>query len=150
MWKKASKTSKQSKDTKTEIRVQAVFAMLKGESIKSVSERFGICRSTLYQLHRRAIIAVRCEIENPTKRKAPAHNRLLANKENKAVKLCERHPSLSSYRISRKLQQLENETVSPKTIQRIRKCLSLPRVPKRPIPTFKAHRFSVTEKTFIR
>lgn len=66
------------------------------------------------------------------------------------VKWCERHPTLSSYRVSRKLSQLENETVNPKTIQRIRKRHSLPRIPKRPTPTFKAHRFSVAEKTFIR
>ncbi len=150
MRKKASKTSKQSKDNKTEIQVQAVFKMLKGESIKSVSEKCGICRSTLYQLHRRAIDAVRRKIETPTKRKIPAHNRLPTGKENKAVRLCERHPSLSSYRISRKLQQLENETVSPKTIQRIRKRQLLPRISKRPTPTFKAHRLSVAEKTFIR
>jgi transposase-like protein len=46
------KISKQSKDNKIEIRAQAVFAMIKGESVKEVSERFEICRSTLYQLRR--------------------------------------------------------------------------------------------------
>jgi transposase InsO family protein len=141
---------RQTKDTKIDIRVQAVFAMLKGESIKLVSERFGVCRNTLYQLRRRVINAVCREIENPIERKTLAHNRLPADKENKAVRLCERHPTLSSYQISRKLQQLENEAVNPKTIQRIRKQYSLPRISKRPPPTFKAHRFSVAEKTFIR
>ncbi|MDQ6785393.1 MAG: DDE-type integrase/transposase/recombinase [Acidobacteriota bacterium] len=142
--------SKQTKDNKTEFRLQAVFEMLKGKSVKSVSERFGICRSTLYQLHRRAIIVVRREIENPIERKTPAHNRLPLDEENKAVRLCERHPTLSSYQISRKLQQLENEAINPKTIQRIRKRNCLPRVPKRVVPNFKAHRFAADEKTFIR
>lgn len=150
MKEKTCGAAKQSKDNKTEFQVQAVFAMLKGESVGEVSERFSICRSTVYQLRRRAIIAVRREIENPPKRKTPAHNRLPTDKENKAVRLSERHPSLSSYQICRKLQQFENETVSPKTIQRIRKRHSLPRISKRPLPTFKAHRLSDTEKTFIR
>lgn len=142
--------SRQTKDTKTEIRLQAVFGMLKGESIKSVSERFGVCRSTLYQLRRRAINAVRREIENPTKRKTSAHNRLPMDKDNKVLRLCERHPALSSYQISRKFQLLENQEVNPKTIQRIRKRNCLPRVPKRAVPHFKAHRLAVDEKTFIR
>ncbi len=109
------------KDTKTEIWAQAVFAMLKGESIKSVSERFETCGATLYQLRRRAINAVRCEIENPIERKNPAHNRLPIETENKVARLCERHSTLSFYRINEKLRQLENETVNPKTIQQIRK-----------------------------
>ncbi len=150
MKEKTSEINKQSKDNKTEIRVQAVFAMLKGEGIRSVSERFGVCRDTLYQLRRRAIAAVRREIEIPIERKCPAHNRLSIETENKVVRLCERHPTLSSYRVSKKLRQLENETVNPKTIQRIRKRHSLPRIPKRPPPTFKAHRLTIAEKTFIR
>jgi len=127
MKEKIKEIDKQSKDTKTEIRVQAVFAMLKGDGIRSVSERFRVCRNTLYQLRRRAAAAIRREIEIPIEKKCSAHNRLPTNKENKVVRLCERHPTLSSYRISKKLSQLENETVNPKTIQRIRKRNSLPR-----------------------
>lgn len=112
-----NESTRQTKDSKIEIRLQAVFAMLKGESIKLVSERFGVCRVTLYQLRRRAINAVRRQIENPIERKTLAHNHLPADKENKAAGLCERHPTLSSYQISRKLQQLENEAVNPKTLQ---------------------------------
>lgn len=145
-----NQSARQTEDTKTEIRVQAVFAMFKGESIRSVFERFGICRSTLYQLRKRAINAVRREIENPNQRKTPAHNRLPADKENKVVRLCERHPTLSSYRISKKIHQLENETINPKTIQRIRKRNSLPRVPKRPPPASKAHRLTADEKLLVR
>jgi hypothetical protein len=70
--------------------------------------------------------------------------------ENKVVRLGERYPTLSSYRISQKLQQLENKTVNPRTIQRLRKRLSLPRVPQRRTPTFKACRFAADEKLFIR
>ncbi len=79
---------KQTKDTKIEIRVQAAFAMLKGEGVRSVSESFGICRSSLYQLRRRTIAAVRREIENSAKRKNPAHNRTCGERENKIVRLC--------------------------------------------------------------
>jgi hypothetical protein len=117
MRQKASKTNKQSKDNKTEIQAQAGFEMLKGESMKSVSEKFGICRNKLYQLRKRAINAVRREIENPAKRKTPAHNRLPTDKENKAVRLCELHPTLSSYRISRKLRQLEMKPSVQKNIK---------------------------------
>lgn len=60
-----NESARQTKDTKTEIRVQAVFAMLKGESIKLVAERFGMCRGILYQLRRQVINAIRREIENP-------------------------------------------------------------------------------------
>lgn len=150
MKQKTGETDQQSKDNKTKIRVQAVFAMFKGESVKEVSKRFEICRTSLYKLRRQAIGAVRCEIERPIERKFPAHNRLLTDKENKVVKWCERHPTLSSYCVSEKLSYLENETVSPRTVQRIRKRHALPRVPKRPVPTFKAHRFSVAEKDLIR
>lgn len=145
-----NESTRQTKDTKTEIRGQAVFAMLKGESIKLVSERFGVCRGTLYQLRRRVINAVCREIENPNERKTLAQNRLPADKENKAVRLCERYPTLSSYQISRKLQHLEDEEVNPKTIQRIRQRNSLPRVPKRPPPASKAHRLTSDEKLFVR
>lgn len=150
MKKIESKKSKQSKDNKIENQVQAVFALLKGASVKVVSERFEICRGSLYKLRRRAVDAVRREIENPTTKKKPAHNRLNQEKENKVVSLCERHPTLSSFQICQKLQQFENETVNPRTIQRIRKRHSLPRVAKRPPPTFKAHRFTAGENLRIR
>ena len=130
--------------------LRAVFLMLAGKSGAAVSQEFKICRTSLYCLRRRATAAVRREIECPVEKKSPAYNRLPPDKENKVVKWCERHPSLSSYRVSKKLSQIENQTVNPKTIQRIRKRYSLPCVPKRPTPTFKAHRFSVAEKTFIR
>ncbi|MCA1623765.1 MAG: DDE-type integrase/transposase/recombinase, partial [Acidobacteria bacterium] len=119
-------------------------------SVKAVSQKFQISRGSLGKLRLRAIDAVRREIENPMIRKYPAHNRLKQEKEKSIVSLCGRHPTLSSYQISRRLYKFENETINPRTIQRIRKRYSLSRVPKRPPPTFKARRFSADEKLFIR
>jgi len=104
-----------------ETHLRAVFLMLAGKSVTAVSEQFKICRTNLYKLRRRATDAVRREIERPIEKKSLVHNRLPIEKENKVVKWCERHPTLSSYRVSKKLSQFENETVNPKTIQRIRK-----------------------------
>ena len=129
--------------------VRAAFLMLAGTSVAAVSEEFKICRTCLYHLRRRAMDAVRHEIELPVKNKKSAPNRTSQEKENKVVRLCQRHPALSSYHISRKFQQTENETVNPRTVQRIRKRYSLPRIPKRAPPTLKAHRFNVAEKSFI-
>lgn len=123
--------------------------MLAGESVAEVSEKFKVCSASLYKLRRRARDAVRREIEKPVKNKKPAYNRTLQEKEDKIVRLCQRHPALISYRISRKFQQIENETVNLKTVQRIRKRHFLPRVAQRPSPTFKAHRFTAAEKLII-
>ncbi len=132
-----------------ETHLRAVFLMLSGKSVAAVSEEFKICRTSLYNLRRRATDAVRREIERPTKNKNPGHNRTPQEKEHKIVRLCQRHTALSSYRISRKFQQTENETINPRTVQRIRKRYSLPRVPQRPASTFKAHRFTDGEKRII-
>ncbi len=133
-----------------EIHLRAVFLMLAGRSVASVSEEFKICRTSLYRLRRRATDAVRREIESPTRNKKPAHNRILREKEAKIVRLCQRYTAISSYQISRKFEQAENETITSRTVQRIRKRHSLPRLPKRPTPTFKAHRFTAEEKKFVR
>jgi transposase InsO family protein len=133
-----------------ETHLRAVFLMLAGKSVAAVSEEFKICRASLYNLRRRATDAVRREIECPTKNKNPSHNRIPQEKEDKIVRLCQRHTALSSYRISRKFQQLENEAINPRTVQRIRKRYFLPRVPQRPAPTFKAHRFTDGEKLIVR
>jgi transposase InsO family protein len=144
-----SQSSKQSKDSKTELRIQATFALLKGESVKTVSAKFGICRNSLYKLRARAIDAVRREIENPTKIKS-AHNRLLKKTEEDVVKWCRRCPTLSSDLISRKLKTAEEVTVNPRTIQRIRRRYNLPRIPKRAAPISKSNRLTAQEKLFIR
>lgn len=133
-----------------ETHLRAAFLMLAGRSVAAVSQEFDICRTSLYKLRRRAIDAVRREIERPAKNRNPARNRTPEEKEDKIVRLCQRHPALSSYRISRKFQQTENETVNPKTVQRIRKRHFLPRVSLRPTPAFKARRFTASEKDFVR
>lgn len=130
--------------------VRAAFLMLAGTSVAAVSEEFKICRTSLYRLRRRAMNAVRREIERPAKNRKPARNRTPEEKEDKIVRLCQRHTTASSYQISRKFGQSENETVNPRTIQRIRKKHSLVRVPKRSVPSFKAHRFTDGEKFIIR
>lgn len=129
---------------------RAAFMLLAGKSVAAVSEEFGICRTSLYKLRRRATDAVCREIERPTKNRKPVRNRIPEEKEDKIVRLCQRHTAVSSYRISRKFEQAENETINPRTVQRIRKRHSLPRLPKRPTPTFKARRFTDDEKLVIR
>lgn len=80
--------------------MQPVFAMLKGVNIKSVSERFGICLSTLYQLRRRAI-ANRPPRNRKSNRKENFHLEPAADgQKNKAVGSSQHHPTLSSYRNS--------------------------------------------------
>lgn len=133
-----------------ETHLRAAFLMLAGRSVAAVSQEFDICRTSLYKLRRRVRDAVRREIERPAKNKNPARNRTPEEKEDKIVRLCRRYTTLSSYRISREFELAENETVNPRTVQRIRKRHSLPRVPQRPVPAFKAHRFSAGEKDFIR
>lgn len=104
-----------------ETHLRAVFLMLEGRSVAAVSEEFKICRTSLYKLRRRATDAVRREIERPAKNKNYGHNRTPQKKGDKIVRLCQRHPTFSSYRISRKFQQTENEPVNPRTVQRIKK-----------------------------
>lgn len=101
--------------------LRAVFLMLAGKSVAAISAEFKICSTSLYKLRRRATDAVRREIESPTKNKNLSHNRIPQEKEDKIVCLCQRHTALISYGISRKFQQLENETINPRTVQRIRK-----------------------------
>jgi len=85
------------KDNKTENQFQAVLELLKGVNVEEVSEKYKICRSSLYKLRQRAISAIRREMENPIKKKKIAHNRLDSEKETEVVKLCRRYPALSSY-----------------------------------------------------
>ncbi len=133
-----------------ETHLRAVFLMLAGRSVAAVSEQFKICRTNLCKLRRRATDAVRREIERPAKNKNYGHNRTPQKKGDKIVRLCQRHPTFSSYRISRKFQQTENEPVNPRTVQRIRKRHLLPRFPQRSAPAFKTHRFTAEEKKVVR
>lgn len=140
----------QSKDNKTENQFQAVLELLEGGRVKEVSVKYKICRSSLYKLRKRAISAIRRELENPAKTRRIAHNRLNCEREAKVIRLCRRRPTYSSYQISDELQTLEGVAVKPRTIQRIRKRNHLQRVTKRPQPAAEGHRFTKDEKSFVR
>ena len=130
MKENGKENTNRSKASQTENQVQAVFALFKGEKVKIISDKFGISRSRLYQLRRRAIEAVRREIENPSKNKKKSSNRIIREKEEKIVSLCQRYPTWSSYQISDRLKETDNETITPRTIQRVRKRNCLPRLTK--------------------
>jgi len=132
---------------KAGVRFQAVLALLSGESAEEVQTRFSISRSSLYEYNNRALAAMREALKD--KRRGPRHppNRLPAEKEQAIRSVCERHPTLSSYQVR---EQLGADTTTPRTIQRVRVRLHLPRFNKRPAPSFKAHRFTDNEKRLIR
>jgi transposase len=132
---------------KVGVRFQAVLALLSGESAEEVQTRFSISRSSLYEYNNRALAAIREALKD--KRRGPRHppNRLPAEKEQAIRSVCERHPTLSSYQVR---EQLGADTTTPRTIQRVRARLHLPRLNKRPAPSFKAHRFTDNEKRLIR
>jgi putative transposase len=128
-------------------RLRAVLALLKGETVVQVSARFGISRSSLYGYKRRALAAMREALKD--KRGGPhrPHNRTPAEKEQSIRSVCERHPTLSSYQVK---ERLGGGAPTPRTIQRVRKRLSLPRLKKRMPPSSKARRFTQEEKLMIR
>jgi hypothetical protein len=74
-------------------------------------------------------------------------NRLPEEKEQRIKVLSQRSPTLSSYQVS---ASLAPDSPSPRTIQRVRQRLRLPRLRKRAAPSFKAHRFTDGEKHLIR
>lgn len=132
---------------KEELRLRAVLALLKGETVAQVSAQFGISRSSLFEYKRRALAAMGETLKD--KRRGPRHprNRLPAEKEQSIRSVCERHPTLSSYQVK---EQLRGEAPTPRTIQRVRKRLSLPRLKKRLPSSTKARRFTQPEKQTIR
>jgi transposase-like protein len=132
---------------KEERRLLAVLALLKGEPTAQVCQQYNICRSDLYKYRRRALAAIRSAMKD--KRRGPRHpaNRLPEEKEQRIKVLSQRSPTLSSYQIS---ESLAPGSPSPRTIQRVRKRLRLPRLKKRNAPSFKAHRFTDDEKQLIR
>lgn len=128
-------------------RLKAMLALFKGQTITQVSTQFGISRSSLYDYKRRAFAAIRETLKD--KRRGPQHpsNRIPAEKEQSIRAVCERHPTFSSYRVK---EQLGREAPTPRTIQRVRARLSLPRLKKRLPPSSKAHRFTQEQKQTIR
>ncbi|MDQ3685638.1 MAG: DDE-type integrase/transposase/recombinase [Acidobacteriota bacterium] len=68
-------------------------------------------------------------------------------KERQIKAVCERHPTLSSYKVH---ALLPPESPMPRTIQRVRRRLGLPRLPKRDVPRRQRKRVSPEEKRLIR
>jgi transposase-like protein len=132
---------------KEERRLLAVLALLRGETAAQVCKQYNICRSDLYKFRRRALAAMRKAMKD--QRRGPRHpsNRLPGEQEQRIRVLSQRSPTLSSYQVERALAP---NSPSPRTVQRVRKRLHLPRLRKRNTPSFKAHRFTDDEKKLIR
>src|SRR5262245_4791437 len=88
---------------KTEVRLQAVLALLKGSAIKEVQARFGISRSSLYIYKRRALTAMREALKDEKCGPHHPHNRLAKETEEAVRAVCERHPTWSSYQVKERL-----------------------------------------------
>jgi transposase InsO family protein len=132
---------------KDERRLKALLALFKGQAVAQVSAQYGISRSSLFDYKRRALAAMSEALKD--KRRGPQHpgNRLPAEKEQSVRSICERRPTLSSYQVK---EQLGKEAPTPRTIQLVRKRLSLPRLKKRLPPSSKARRLSQQEMQTIR
>ncbi len=133
-------------DQKVEQRMKAVLALLSGAAADEISAQFGIPRSDLYKFKARALHAMQEALKDETRGPKTSYNKLEAKKEEQIRTVCERHPTLSSYEVKDSL----SDPPSPRTIQRVRKRLKLPRLKKRAAPSFKAHRFTDEEKKLVR
>lgn len=134
-------------DEKEERRFEAVLALFKGEAVAHVCHQYSISYSDLYKFRRRALVAMRQAMTDQRRGSKHSPRRLAEDKEANIKTICEREPTLSSYQVHRSLGT--NAPCCPRTIQRVRKRLSLPRLPKRAAPAFKAHRFTEAEKKLI-
>src|SRR5947209_1299499 len=132
---------------KKERRVGAVLALLRGEPASQVCQQYSICRSDLYKFRRRALAAVRDAVKDRRRGPRRPSNRLHEEKERQIRVVAQRSPTLSSYQIS---ASLSPDSPSPRTVQRVRRRLRLVRLKKRDAPSFKAHRFSDSERQLIR
>ena len=132
---------------KEERRLLAVLALLRGEPAAQVCQQYNICRSDLYKFRRRALAAMRVAMKNQRRGSRRPSNRLPEEKERRIKVLSQRSPTLNSYQVS---ESLAPDSPNPRTVQRVRKRLHLPRLKKRNAPSFKAHRFTGDEKQLIR
>ena len=130
-------------EDKQQRRFKAVLALLKGEPVSMVIVQFGICRSDLYKFRRRALTAMWEALCDSSRGPNVSQNRICKEKEEQIKSLCERHPTLSSYQIR---ERMSLDSPSPRTIQRLRQRLGLPRLPKRAPPQSPAKQFSSEEK----
>ncbi len=133
--------------TKEEQRLQAVLAVLRGRKATEVCRQYNISRSDLYKFKRRALLAMKEAVADQKRGPRTPANKTCAEKEDQIKAVCNRQPTLSSYQICRLLPQ---GLTTPRTVQRIRRRLRLPRLPKRDAPRRRRKRFSEEEKKFIR
>jgi transposase InsO family protein len=127
-------------------RLKAVMALFRGEHISDVQEQFGICRSDLYKFKHRAVEAVREALADKKRGAQTPSNRTEEKKEDSIKAICERHPTLSSYQVK---ERLGADAPTARTIQRVRKRLALPRLNKRPAPSYSARRLTADEKKLV-
>jgi transposase InsO family protein len=132
---------------KAEVRFQAVLDLLSGEPAEEIQARFKISRSSLYAYKRRALGAMREALKDKKRGPHRPYNRLPEMQEEAVKAVCQRYPTFSSYQVK---EQMGTDAPTPRTIQRVRRRLSLPRLKKRTAPTLKAHRFSEGQKRTIR
>jgi transposase InsO family protein len=123
----------------TECRVQAVLALFRGVSIREVSTQYRICRSDLYKLRARALMAMREALNDRARGPKRPHNRLAPHREAGVIACCQRHPTLSSYEVR---ERLGDDAPTARTIQRIRLRSDLARLPKRAPATRLARRLT--------
>ena len=128
-------------------RLEAVLALLRGESGQQVAERFRMTRSDLYQFRARALQALRYAVlEQPRGPKRP-HNRLAADREEAVMQSLHQHPTWSARQLH---EHLGDEAPHPRTIDRIRQRHGLTRQRKRPVPTQSVPRFTPAVKAQAR
>ena len=130
-----------------ERRLQAVLAVLQGQSASHVQQQYHLGRSDLYKFKRRALVAMRAAVADQKRGPQRPANRVSGETEQQLRTVCERYPTWSSYQVQR---HLGPEAPCPRTIQRVWKRCGLPRVPKRPLPRRPRKRFSAAEQHLIR
>jgi transposase InsO family protein len=122
-----------------EQRVQAILALWRGASLRHVSRDFGISRSVLSKLQRRAQHALRLALQTQPRGPRRPANRLAAPREEAVLALCHRHPTWSATVVRR---HCGGEPPSLRAIQRLRRRHGLVRLPQRPPATHRAVRLS--------
>ncbi len=124
---------------KHERRVQAVLALLRGESAASVCAQYRVGRSDLYKYRQRALSAMREALADHRRGPERPHNRLPVAREQRVVELCHDRPTWSSYQV---LRCIGPDAPSPRTIQRVRQRQGLSRLPKRAPAIFPSRRLN--------
>lgn len=123
---------------KEERRFQAILAMIEGQPLSDITEEYEMCRSDLYKFRKRALKAMKNAMCDLPRGPIAPHNRIPEAQEEQIKQECERYPTMSSYKISKKAA---SGSPSPRTIQRIRERNSLSRLAKRAPVRSKAKRF---------